>query len=137
MIRKDSAHKLQAETDAVVEGAIARVNRLFDAITDVCATDARDQALRTLCTAAVALARLLSVQKAVFKVTMPQILPHQKTLFDTSEMEDIGGEDEDGLAGRGVCCVTFPSIVKFGDERGGHAQLRNVIAKARVLLGPE
>lgn len=137
MIRKDAVHKLQGETDAVVEGAIARVNRLFDAVTDVGATDARDQALRTLATAAVALARLLSVQKAVFKVTMPQILPHPRTPFNAAEMEDIGGEDEDNLAGRDVCCVTFPGIVKFGDERGGHAQLRNVIAKARVLLSPE
>lgn len=54
-------------------------------------------------------------------------------------MEDIGGEelDEDGLAEREICCVTFPGIIKTGDENGGQLHYRNVIAKARVLCSPE
>ena len=119
---------------------ISRANRLLDSITtttDVSASDARDQALRVLVNSAVVLSRQLAVQKAVFKVTMPYILPHQQTPFDASQMEDIGGEDEEDLTAREICCVTYPSIVKFGDEHGGNPQLRNVIAKARVLCSPE
>ncbi|KAK8039227.1 hypothetical protein PG993_007638 [Apiospora rasikravindrae] len=139
MIRKDpSSQDLQSQTDVVVSNIISRVNRLLDSITDVkSASEARDQALRALVTSAIVLSRQLAVQKAVFKVTMPHILPHQTVPFDAAEMEDIGGEDEEDLRTREICCVTCPSIVKFGDEHGGNPQLRNVIAKARVLCSPE
>ncbi|ORY64112.1 uncharacterized protein BCR38DRAFT_343684 [Pseudomassariella vexata] len=137
MIRTEAPQKLQAETAAVTEHVISRINRILGAITDAKTTDARDQALRVQVNNSIELARLLSVQKADFRVTMPQILPHQKTIFNASEMEDIGGEEEDSLAAREICCVTFPLIIKFGDERGSHPQYRNVIAKARVLCAPE
>ncbi|KAK8087016.1 hypothetical protein PG994_001990 [Apiospora phragmitis] len=139
MMRKDSSSpSLQSQTDVVVDNIISRLNRLLDSITaDAGASEARDQSLRALVTSAVVLSRQLAVQKAVFKVTMPYILPHQTIPFDAAEMEDIGGEDEEDLASREICCVTCPSIVKFGDEHGGNPQLRNVIAKARVLCSPE
>lgn len=139
MIRKEAPQKLQAETIAVTEDVISRANRILDSITitEAYATEARDQALRVLVSSSVDLARRLSVQKAVFKVNMPQILPHQKTIFDGSEMEDIGGEDEDSLTEREICCVTFPSIIKSGDEHGGHPQFRNVVSRARVKCSPE
>lgn len=79
----------------------------------------------------------MQVQKAVFKVSMPEILPYQKIMFDAATMEDIGGEDEEHLAGREICCVTFPGIIKRGDENGGQLQFRNFISKARVLCSPE
>ena len=68
---------------------------------------------------------------------MPRVLPHQSTVFEASSMEDIGGEEEERLAAREICCVTFPGITKFGDENGGHPQFRNVIVKAKVLCSPE
>ncbi|KAK8130226.1 hypothetical protein PG999_002606 [Apiospora kogelbergensis] len=145
MIRKDpSSQSLQSATDTVVSNIISRVNRLLSSITTTTTTtttttdaSSRDQALRVLVNSAVVLSRQLAVQKAVFKVTMPYILPHQQTPFDASQMEDVGGEDEEDLTAREICCVTCPSIVKFGDEHGGNPQLRNVIAKARVLCSPE
>ncbi|KAK9417516.1 hypothetical protein SUNI508_08667 [Seiridium unicorne] len=137
MVRKEASQKLQAETAAVIEDVVSRVNRILNSIADVDATDARDQALRGLVNTSVELARRLTVQKAAFRVTMPQILPHQKTVFDPSEMEDIGGEDEDSLGAREICCVTFPSVVKSGDEQGFHPHFRNIVSKARVLCSPE
>lgn len=137
MIRKEAAQKLQAETAALLEDIISRVNRILSSITDVEGTDARDQALRAIVTTSIELARRLSVQKAAFKVIMPQILPHQKTMFDPAGMEDIGGEDEDSLSAREICCVTFPSVEKSGDEHGFHPHFRNIISKARVLCSPE
>jgi activating signal cointegrator complex subunit 1 len=137
MMKKNTSQALQAGATALTEDVVSTVNRILGSIADVAATDARDQALRALVNNAIDLSRLLAVQKAVFEVAMPRILPHQKTMFDANEMEDIGGEDEESLVARDICCVTFPSIIKSGDEHGNHSQFRNVIAKARVLCSPE
>ncbi|KAL7623873.1 hypothetical protein AAE478_005429 [Parahypoxylon ruwenzoriense] len=137
MLRKEATPRLQQETILTVESVISRANHIFDAITDANATDTRDQALRTLVNSSVELARLLVMQKATFKVHMPKILPHQRILFEAATMDDIGAEDEDNLTGREICCITFPGIIKTGDENGGHPQFTNVVAKARVLCNPE
>lgn len=67
---------------------------------------------------------------------MPEVSPHQPALFDPDTMEDVSGEDEDeeALASREIWCVVFPGLIKHGDEKGGRMELRNVIAKARVLV---
>jgi hypothetical protein len=117
---------------------MSRLNRLLDAVTSATPSENRDTALRVLVNNSIELARLLTVQKAVLRVYMPQILPHQRILFEGESMEDIGGEDEESLAEREICCVAFPGLVKNGDEHGGHLQqYRNVITKARVLCSPE
>ncbi|KAK0635001.1 hypothetical protein B0T17DRAFT_611933 [Bombardia bombarda] len=137
ILKKEADQKLHRETSAVTEAVVSKVNSVLDAITDAKATDARDQGLRALVASSIELSRLLGVQRAIFKVTMPEILPHQRTMFDGSTMEDMGGEDEESLAEREICCVTFPGIIKKGDESGGHLQYRNVITKAQVLCSPE
>ncbi|KAI1809636.1 hypothetical protein GGS20DRAFT_271231 [Poronia punctata] len=137
LLRKDCVPKMQAETDVVIQNTVARINRILNSITDAKATDARDQALRTLVNNSVNLARLLVAQKAMFKVTMPKIQPYQRVLFETDTMTHIGEEDEDSLTSREIRCVTFPGIIKTGDENGKHLQYRNVIAKATVLCSPE
>ncbi|KAJ9141973.1 Involucrin repeat protein [Pleurostoma richardsiae] len=136
-LKKEAAEKMQTQTSRAVEDVVARVNRLLGAVTDARPAEARDQALRALVHGAVDLSRMLAVQKAVFEVSMPEVLPHQSVVFDHATMEDIGGEDEEGLVQREICCVAFPGIIKRGDENGGHLQFRNVIAKARVLCAPE
>lgn len=128
---------MHEETSAVTERVIAHVNSVLDAVTDAKATEARDTALRALIGSAADLARQLAVQKAVFRIHLPEILPHQQTKFDAATMEDIGGEDEEALARRDIACVTFPGVIKRGDENGGHMQYQNVIARARVLCSPE
>lgn len=109
----------------------------MDAVTDGRATEARDQALRAQIASAIDLSRLLAVQRAGYAIHMPELLPSQRTVFEAAAMEDIGGEDEDTLTEREICCVAFPGIIKRGDERGGRLEYRNVIAKARVLCSPE
>lgn len=137
ILKKDAATKMQNETSRITETIVSRVNVMLDSITDGRSSEARDQGLKTLIASCIELSRLLVVQKAVLKVSMPEILPYQKTLFDPATMEDIGGEDEESLAGREICCVTFPGIIKRGDEKGGRLQYLNVITKARVLCSPE
>ncbi|KAL2265695.1 hypothetical protein VTJ83DRAFT_6795 [Remersonia thermophila] len=139
IFRKDAAETLRAETAAVVDAAAARIIGLLDSITHATATDARDQALRVLLADAVDLAQLLAVQRAVFRVD----LPPDSSSFNEGTMEDVGGEeseeDEDaggggGGGGRIVWCVTFPALIKHGDESGAFPdEYRNVIAKAKVL----
>lgn len=139
IISKDAGQRLQTETARVVDDVVTRINKVLDSITDAQRSDARDQALRQLISSALELARLLVTQKAVFRVIMPPILPHQQVLFDAATMEDIGGEeiDDDGLSRREIACVTFPGIIKRGDETGGHLQYTNVICKAKVLCASE
>ncbi|KAK1994009.1 hypothetical protein LX36DRAFT_660962, partial [Colletotrichum falcatum] len=139
LLHREAEAKMQAETSAATDRVIARVNRILGAVVAADtppATDARDAALRALVASAADLARQLAVQKAVFRVFVPEIVPHQRTRFDPATMEDIGGEDEDELARRDIACVTFPGVIKRGDESGGHMQYQNVIAKARVLCSP-
>jgi activating signal cointegrator complex subunit 1 len=137
MLKKGAEQKMQSETTNVTEAAMMTTNNILNSITDSQGTEARDQGLRALVTSAIELSRLLVIQKAVFKVMMPEILPHQKVVFDPSTMEDIGGEDEDGLADREICCVTFPGVIKTGDGSGGQLHFRNIVSKARVLCSPE
>ncbi|KAK1674412.1 hypothetical protein BDP55DRAFT_729789 [Colletotrichum godetiae] len=145
LLHREADSKMQAETSAATDRVIARVNRILDAVTDATpappatgdTANPRDAGLRALVGSAADLARQLAVQKAVFRVHMPEILPHQQTKFDAAIMEDIGGEDEEALSQRDIACVTFPGIIKRGDENGGHMQYQNVIAKARVLCSPE
>lgn len=137
ILKKDAANKMQTETAEITETVVSRVNSILDSVTEAARTEARDQSLAALVASSIELSRLLVIQKAVFKVSMPEILPHQKTMFDSSTMEDIGGEDEESLTQREICCITFPGIIKTGDENGGHQQYRNVISKARVLCRPE
>ncbi|KAI9738443.1 MAG: hypothetical protein M1818_005340 [Claussenomyces sp. TS43310] len=132
-IRKGSSEGMRLATEDFTSSLITRISVILDAITDVQVTQARGTSLRALIASAIDLSRLLRVQKAVFKAVMPVIEAHQVNTFDTVTMEDIGGEDEDGLAYRQISCVTFPGLVKEGDESGEQTQLRNVVAKARVL----
>ncbi|EAA26688.1 hypothetical protein GE21DRAFT_3493 [Neurospora crassa] len=139
ILKREADQKLQAETAAIIDAFVNKTNNLLGDITEVDtkAIEARNQGLRHLVNGAIDMSRLLVVQKAIFKVNMPEILPHQRVLFDAATMEDIGGEDEENLSDREICCVTFPGIIKQGDESGGQLQWTNVITKARVLCSPE
>ena len=139
IVSKDAGEHLQTETARVTDEVVTRVIHMLGSITDVQQSETRDHALRQLVTSALELARQLVTQKAVFRVFMPLIKPHQQVLFNAATMEDIGGgeDDEDGLSQREIACVTFPGIIKHGDETGGHLQYTNIIYKARVLCTSE
>ncbi|KAF7927076.1 hypothetical protein BELL_0113g00190 [Botrytis elliptica] len=137
ILLKEAPEKLKSETTTVVNTVVAQLNSLLDPIFDVQSTEARDQSLKTIINAAIDLSRLLRVQKAVFSIMMPIIEEHQQTMFDEERMEDIGGEDEDTLNEREISCVTFPGIMKAGDENGERNHLVNIVAKMKVLCAPD
>ncbi|KAM5348598.1 hypothetical protein ACJ41O_008422 [Fusarium nematophilum] len=136
LLRRDGA-SLDDATSSVTSSVLSRITRLLDALCGTSPSEARDSGLRVLVNNSIELARLLVVQKAVLRVHMPAVLPHQRVVFKPETMEDLGGEDEEALAAREICCVAFPGVIKHGDENGGHLQYRNVIVKARVLCSPE
>jgi activating signal cointegrator complex subunit 1 len=109
----------------------------MDFIGDLQQTEARNQSLRALISSAIELSRLLRTQKAIFSVIMPRVEAHQRHMFDTEIMEDIGGEDEDTLNEREILCITFPGMIKSGDENGERNHLRNIVAKMKVLCSPD
>ncbi|EGX93642.1 hypothetical protein CCM_05017 [Cordyceps militaris CM01] len=143
LLRREAAPQahLQDDTAVFAEHVVSRTNHVLDRLTGSEGSSARDAALRVLVNNAVELARLLVVQKAVLRVYMPKVQPHQRVLFDPSTMEDVGGledDDEDGLGPtREVACVVFPGVVKHGDEHGTQLQYRNMICKAKVVCRQE
>jgi hypothetical protein len=137
ILRKEAPQRLEIETNTVVEAIECEVNSILASISDVQSSEPRDQSLRALITSSIELSRLLRVQRAVFSIIMPSIEAHQRTMFDPEIMEDMGGEDEDTLHEREIRCVTFPGIVKNGDENGERGYLRNVVAKIRVVCAPD
>lgn len=137
ILLKEAPEKLKTETVTVINTVIAQLNSLLDPICDVQSSEARDQSLKTIINTAIDLSRLLRIQKAHFGIMMPMIEHHQRTMFDAEKMEDIGGEDEDTLNEREISCVTFPGIMKVGDENGERNHLVNVVAKMKVLCAPD
>lgn len=143
ILKKEAMSSIQEQTTGILEKVSIAVISILSAITTdnsigiAPSPEARCQVLRQLISNAIDLSRLMVVQKAVFQVWMPDIVPHQQTMFDHSTMEDVGGEDEESLEQREICCVTFPGIIKRGDENGAQLQFRNVIAKAKILCSPE
>jgi activating signal cointegrator complex subunit 1 len=137
ILRKDAPASLATQTERIVEHVVQQVNNILTSMSDIQLSEARDQSLRALLASSIDLSRTLRVQKAIFSISMPIIEAHQRTVFDAESMEDIGGEDEDSLNDREIQCVTFPGIVKTGDENGEKTHLKNVVAKIRVLCAPD
>ncbi|KAG9246751.1 hypothetical protein BJ878DRAFT_416245 [Calycina marina] len=137
LIRKEATSKLATETSAVTEFVIKTVNDITSSISNITPSDVGDESLRAIVTSSIELSRLLRVQKAVLTVIMPVIEGYQRTMFDAKTMEDIGGEDEETLFEREIRCVTFPGIIKAGDENGEKVHLRNVVLKMTVLCAPD
>ncbi|KAK0386840.1 hypothetical protein NLU13_5153 [Sarocladium strictum] len=143
LIHRDAATHLHGETASLIDTLASRILRVLDSIlqpssTAPTAPDPRESTLRQLLASAIDLSRLLAVQRAVFGVHMPPIMPHQRVLFDHATMEDVGGEEEEALVEREISCIVFPGLIKQGDESGGHLNVyRNVITKARVSCASE
>lgn len=137
IIKKDAIEKMRTETETLIEIVIQRINDALDIIMDLPKPGVWSQSVRNIIINAIGLSRLLRVQKAAFRVSIPVISKDNPVYFDTQSMEDVGGEDELGLENRKIRCVTFPGIIKEGDENGEQVHLANVVAKIRVLCEPE
>lgn len=135
----------KAQSMEVTEASSHIVGRIGKCVEDIaCETmelelsETSKASLNSILESAVDLARLLRIQKALFTAVMPVLEPHHVNKFDAEMMEDVGGEDDIALEGQEIKCIVFPGLVKQGDISGQHtSDLRNVIAKARVLCSPD
>ncbi|KFY25321.1 hypothetical protein V493_04704, partial [Pseudogymnoascus sp. VKM F-4281 (FW-2241)] len=135
--KKGSLDNLGVKTEEVAASVVREATAILEGITDVEQDGGREVALRALVLEAIGLSRMLRVQKAIFKPIMTVVEGHQINIFDAETMDDIGGEDEETLEGRDILCMTFPGVLKEGDEKGERMQLRNVIARAKVVCSPD
>ena len=135
--KKESLEHLGVRTEEVAASLVKEAMAILEGITDVEQDDGREVALRALVIEAISLSRMLRLQKASFKPIMTVVEGHQINIFDAETMDDIGGEDEETLEGRDILCMTFPGVLKEGDENGQRMQLRNIIARAKVLCSPD
>lgn len=78
----------------------------------------------------ITLAHLFRIQRARFTFDFPTPL----SAFDPSIMENIAF-DRDAEEGHPIDCVTFPLVLKLGDEHGANVQWQNVLLKANVVCG--
>lgn len=133
------AGDLEWRTEQVIHAVGKEVMDLLGVVTTTEAPSAESMSsqLHALIKEAITLSRTLRVQKALFTLWMPIIRQHELHHFDAETMEDIGGEDEESLQGREVLCITFPGVMKEGDENGERMELRNCIAKAKGLCGDD
>ena len=136
---KSLSSDLEWRMEQVIHAVGKEVMDVLGAITiaEGLPTESMASQLHVLVKEAITLSRTMRVQKAHFTLWMPIIRQHELHHFDAEMMEDIGGEDEDSLQGREVRCITFPGVVKEGDENGERMELRNCIAKAKVLCGDD
>ncbi|KAI9888656.1 MAG: hypothetical protein M1814_006553 [Vezdaea aestivalis] len=129
----DPAHleALASASTAVTQHISDTLVGFIDADDGGTLSHACERGLEALVKSAVRLARLMSVQRAVLGLEAPVA----GAVFEADAMEDVNGtlaEGEEGV----IRCVTFPGVVKRGDEDGGEMHLRNVIVKAKVLVEP-
>ncbi|KAI6890636.1 hypothetical protein KC334_g14618, partial [Hortaea werneckii] len=110
------------------EGVAESIGHSLYKLTEIEAGEGGKTSLIGIIKRAASLAHLFSFQQAQYQF----ILPNPGTPFDAQTMEDIA-EDGEELSSSVISCVTFPSIIKSGDECGDNIHLRNVIMKSRVL----
>ncbi|KAI9820599.1 MAG: hypothetical protein M1827_004968 [Pycnora praestabilis] len=96
--------------------------------------EALHHSLRTITLQAVGIAHMIRLQRARFKVIMPSTDPQNADGFDEETMEDISAEDEQDVRGKGVVCVTFPALYKYGDENGENVRTSFIATFQRMML---
>jgi activating signal cointegrator complex subunit 1 len=135
MIRRSSDEDFVAYRNLRISKTLDMIDAILTALTGIPANDAktpsRNEQLLAITTSAVHLSQQLRVQAACFSVILPNTAADGGETFDGRLMEDISDEDENP-EGRKVECVTFPAVVKRGDESGDNFHLENVIVKAKV-----
>jgi len=133
IIRHEYDRACRDHASALTHQIVRHVEDIFGELVEGGVPQSCPRTLGAIVEQAVSLSRLLRVQRARFIVAIPSMHPRHQALFDNETMEDISGEDEQGLTGKELQCAVFPALYKFGDEEGNNTQIRNVIAKAQVF----
>ncbi len=111
------------------------LNELWSLMTPLLPQNARKKPLETLIEDFISLHYDLRTQRAQFDTFVPRVEGHGNSdFFSPHTMDDVSGEEEGDLTGKKISLVSWPGLIKHGDERGERQELyHNVISRARVI----
>jgi len=138
-IQKGQAQEaLQEGRDRVVHDLSNEIIHLLTTLTSTKVSPEAQLSLKGILNTTAELQHTLLLQKAQYKVHFFKHQLGSEVVFEHTRMESINDLDEDfdqdgdiALDREFAFCV-FPCLEKFGDESGRHAEVRNVLLKARV-----
>lgn len=118
---------LKSKIDAATEKRKAQLMRevadVMSALTKTELDESQQTGLSKIVGSAIALSRVLRLQRAVYGCVFPAMDETGFLNFDKDLMDDVydGEETSDTL----VRCVTFPALIKTGDEGGDNVSRRH------------
>ncbi|RMZ74407.1 Involucrin repeat [Pyrenophora seminiperda CCB06] len=136
-LEHSAAHiNIQREKEALLHRLCGDICHLLFNLTSTTITPNAQSALNSIFKDAVNLQRTLILQRARYQVLFFRNQDGAMA-FDDCTMEAINDpnpsmeEDSDMDMGRTLKFCAFPGLVKYGDERGHHPEMRNILLKAR------
>lgn len=131
---------IEKEREALLHHLCGEICHSLFTLTSTTITPKAQSALKSILGDAVGLKRTLALQRARYQLLFFRNRDGVME-FDDCIMEDINDpdpsmdNDSDMEMDRTLKFCAFPGLVKYGDERGQHPEMRNVLLKARVCSG--
>ena len=112
----DLRSKIDAATERQKAQLMREISNVLSALTNIELNESQQTGLDRIVGNAIELSRILKLQQAVYECVFPAMDDSGCLHFDKDLMEDVYNEEEtsDTL----VRCVTFPALIKTGDEHG-------------------
>ncbi|KAI4712209.1 hypothetical protein J4E89_002474 [Alternaria sp. Ai002NY15] len=135
--RSEAKRDVDTEREASLHRLTGEISHILFTLTSVSLPPSAQSVLTGILKDAVSLQRTLALQKARYLLLFFRC--HDASMqFDDRTMEAVNDVDravEDGTdmdVDRRFLFCAFPGLVKWGDEWGEHAEMSNVLLKARV-----
>jgi hypothetical protein len=140
MAKSGIQHVVQEERKNALHRIAGEIGHLLFTMTSVHLTLHAQSALMGILSSAAELQHTLALQRAHYQLSFfrkqDDILElDDRTMEPINDMIDDMDEDGNTPTKRTFLFCVFPCLEKFGDERGEHVQLSNVLLKARVCCG--
>ena len=140
-LEHSAAHiDIETEKEALLHRICGEICHLLFTLTSTNITPNAQSALKSILDDAVSLQRTLTLQRARYQLLF--FRNHDEVMeFDECTMEAINDphpsmdEDSDMDMDRTLKFCAFPGLLKYGDERGHHPEMRNILLKASVCSG--
>jgi len=138
--RSEANSDMEIEREASLHRLTGEISHILFTLTSVSLPPHAQSVLTGILKDAVILQRTLALQKARYQLLFLRC-QDASMQFDDRTMEAVNDIDpavEDGTdmdVDRRFLFCAFPGLVKWGDEWGEHAEMSNVLLKARVCSG--
>ncbi|KAI4626435.1 hypothetical protein J4E83_003585 [Alternaria metachromatica] len=138
--RSEANGDIETEREASLHRLTGEISHILFTLTSVSLPQPAQSVLTGILKDAMGLQRTLALQKARYQLLFFRC-QDASMQFDDRTMEAVNDVDpavEDGAdmdVDRRFLFCAFPGLVKWGDEWGEHAEMSNVLLKARVCSG--